>query len=203
MRSYTLCKATGAPDWSKIPVMPIDTPYLGSEKFPIRAQAQLCWDDEGIHVHLMAVEKDIRCEHTGLLDSVCDDSCLEFFFRPTESMTYFNIEFNPNCALFLGYGDNVDDLVRLIVWDQQKLLNPRANRTSDGWEITYHVPFRFIRQFFPHFKAYEGLQFYGNCYKCGDFTPNPHFFSWSPIVGGEFRFHRPDCFGQLILGSEL
>lgn len=203
MKSYTLAKVNGAPDWSKIPVLSIDTPYEGSEKFPISAQAQLCWNDEAILVHLMAVEKDIRCEHTGRLASVCDDSCLEFFFRPTESMTYFNIEFNPNCAMFLGFGDNVEDLVRLIVWDQEELFHPRANRTSDGWEITYCVPFHFVRRFFPSFTAYEGLHFRGNCFKCGDSTPNPHFFSWSPITGEPFTFHRPDCFGEMILGGAI
>lgn len=201
MKSYTLYKVNGTPDWSKIPVMPIDTPYKGSEKFPITAQAQLCWDDEGILVHLSAVESDIRNELTGPLDSVCNDSCLEFFFSPTEAPTYFNIEFNLNCAMYLGYGNCIDDLIRLT-FEGENRFDPHANRTNDGWEIFYHVPFSFVKQFFPGFKAYEGLHFRGNCYKCGDLTPNPHYFSWNPIVGEPFTFHRPDCYGELILGGE-
>lgn len=201
MRSYTLCKVTGTPDWSKIPVMPINTPYKGSEQFPITAQAQLCWDDEGILVHLSTAESDIRCTYTGITDPVCQDSCLEFFFSPTEAPTYFNIEFNLNCAMYLGYGNCIEDLIRLN-FEGENRFEPHANRTDDGWEIFYHVPFSFVKQFFPNFKAYEGLHFRGNCYKCGDLTPNRHYYSWSPIVGGNFRFHRPDCYGELILGGE-
>lgn len=202
MKSYTICKVNGAPDWSKIPSVTMDTAYKGSERFPISAKAQLCWDEEGIFVHLSTVEDNIRCTYTGVTDPVCQDSCLEFFFSPTEAPTYFNIEFNPNCSMYLGYGNCIDDLIRLVFEGENKFA-PKANRTEDGWEIFYKVPFSFIRHFFPAFKAYEGLHFRGNFYKCGDLTPNRHYYSWSPIVGGNFRFHRPDCYGELILGGEL
>lgn len=203
MNSYTICKVNGAPDWSKIPTLNIDTPYKGSEKFPITAQAQVCWDDKGLLVHLSAVEANIRSEFTGPLDSVCNDSCLEFFFSPSDAPTYFNIEFNPNCAMYLGYGNCIEDLIRLIFEGDENRLHPHANRTADGWEIFYEVPFSFIQQFFPNFKPEEGLHFRGNFYKCGDKTVNTHYYSWNPIVGGNFRFHRPDCYGELILGGEL
>lgn len=200
MNSYTLKKISGAPDWNTVPALNIDIPYC--YETDVQAWAQLCWDDAGIHVHLWAKENNIRCEETDPLAEVCRDSCLEFFFRPTESMRYFNIEYNPACNLYLGYGSNLNNLIRLILNKHKTSFHPQAYRTEDGWGITYHVPFTFIQQFFPEFTPYEGLQFYGNCYKCGDHTDHPHYLSWNKIDLPKLSFHAPQFFGRMILGGE-
>ena len=200
MKSYTLKKISGAPNWDAIPALDIDVPYRTPAD--IQAWAKLCWDETGIHVNLRAREEHIRCEETGALPMICNDSCLEFFIRPTESMAYFNFEFNLACGLWLGHGLNVNDLVRLVVSDEKELFNPQSYRTDDGWGITFHVPFTFIQHFFPDFKAYEGLQFYGNCYKCGDLTVQEHYLSWNPIELPKLTFHAPQFFGRMILGGE-
>ncbi len=199
MRSYTITKISGTPDWNAVPVMPIDN-LLWTESCEVQAQGQLCWDENAIYVRLAAKETQIRAENRGRLDEVCEDSCLEFFLQPTEDGRYFNFEFNPNCALYLGIGTSISDLVRLVVRDQQELFAPKAQYTKDGWEITYEVPFSFIRRFFPDFEPKTGLQMRGNCYKCGDLTPNPHFLAWSPMSGDTPRFHHSPDYGALILG---
>ena len=200
MNSYTLKKISGVPDWNTIPTLNIDIPYR--HETDVQAWAQLCWDDAGIHVHLHAKETNIRCEEMDPLAEVCCDSCLEFFFRPTESMRYFNIEYNPACNVYLGYGSNLENLVRLILEPEKTSFHPNAYRSDDGWGITYHVPFAFIQQFFPEFTPYEGLQFYGNCYKCGDYTDHPHYLSWNKIDLPKLTFHSPQFFGRMTLGGE-
>ena len=200
MKSYTLKKISGAPNWDAIPALDIDIPYRTPAD--IQAWAQLCWDETGIYVNLRTREEHIRCEETGPLPMICNDSCLEFFIRPTESMAYFNFEFNLACGLWLGHGLNANDLVRLVVSDEKELFHPQSYRTDDGWGITFHVPFSFIRHFFPDFKAYEGLQFYGNCYKCGDLTVQEHYLSWNKIEQEKLSFHTPQFFGRMILGGE-
>lgn len=200
MKTYTLKKISGAPDWNTIPELCIDVPY--GTPADIEAWAKLCWDETGIHVNLRAREEHIRCEETGPLAMICQDSCLEFFIRPTEAMNYFNFEFNPACGLYLGYGVDMPGLVRLAVQDEQAMFHPQSYRTADGWGITFHVPFTFIQHFIPDFKAYEGLAFYGNCYKCGDFTVQEHYLSWNPIEPGVLCFHCPAFFGRMILGGE-
>lgn len=200
MKSYTLKKIHGEPHWDAIPALAIDIQH--GEPTNIQAWGKLCWDETGIYVNLYAREKYIRCEELNPLDSVCDDSCLEFFFRPTESMRYFNFEYNPACNVYLGYSSGLDDLIRLIPDDQKSLFQPQSYLTEDGWGITYHIPFTFIQQFFPEFKAYEGLKFYGNCYKCGDSTVKVHYLSWNPIDPSRLSYHCPAFFGQLILGGE-
>ena len=75
-------------------------------------------------------------------------------------------------------------------------------KTEDGWGVTYHIPFTFIRLFFPDFKAYEGLKFYGNFYRSGEKAASPFGMSWNPIDPSGTTFHCPAFYGQLILGGE-
>lgn len=201
MRTYTMKKVNGAPDWSEIPVMPIDN-LLWTDSIDITAQAQLCWDAENIYIRQEAVEPHIRREGTGLLARVCEDSCLEFFLRPTDRLEYFNFEWNPNLALWLGYGRERDTQARLLVPDAEELFDAKVEMTPKGWVLTYRVPFAFIRRFFPEFRVTEGLQIRGNCYKCGDETVKPHYLAWNPIVNDTPAFHVPTQFGCLIFGGE-
>ena len=200
MRSYTLKRVNGAPDWNTIDIMPIDT-VMWMPNPGISAQAQMCWDDEAIYVRMKTVEENIRAVNTGLLDDVCQDSCLEFFIRPTEDMRYFNLEFNLNCALYLGFGSNMENLVRLVVQDKDAIFAPKAQRNEDGWEIAYRIPFSFIRHFFPDYAPKAGMQFYGNCYKCGDLTVQEHYLSWNPLTSPTPSYHRPWDYGRLIFGE--
>jgi len=197
MRQYTITRINGAPDWTKIPVAPIDH-QLWDTKTDITAGAQLCWDDEAIYVRMFANETEIRRELTGVLDSVCDDSCLEFFLQPTETVTYLNVEMNPNCAVFFGFGYCLEKLMRLIPedWDP---LQPQAEVGENKWSITYQLPISMIQQFYPTFAPRSGLQMKGNFYKCGDSTSNPHFISWNNVECKTPAFHVPQYFGTFIL----
>lgn len=201
MRTYTMKKIQGKPDWKKIPVMPIDN-LLWTDSIDVSAQAQICWDEEALYVRMVAVEPHIRAKENGPLASVCRDSCLEFFFRPSERLDYFNIEINPNRAIFLGFATGVHNLIRLLSGNVKKQMKIRVFMTKKGWTLSYRVPFSFIRRFFPDFKAEEGGRMYGNCYKCGDKTVKEHYLAWNPIVNEEPAFHMPEQFGNLIFGGE-
>ena len=183
-------------DWSLIPSISM-TQQAWTPAVDIVPTAQICYDEEALYLRLSAKEAHIRAEYTGLLDSPCQDSCLEFFFSPCEGDNrYFNIEFNPNCCLYLGIGTSVRDLIRLIP-EEKDILLPEAVRTDDGWFITYRVPYYFIRRFFPDFTAAPGKTMRANFYKCGDLTVEEHYFAWNPIVGEVMSFHRTCDFGLL------
>ena len=148
MRSYTAKKVQGAPDWDTIPVMSIDN-HQWEAPVDITAQAQICWDDEALYIRQEAKEANVRAQQEGPLAMPCVDSCLEFFFRPAERMDYFNFEWNPKCALYLGYGTAEAGLIRLLVQDVNTTFAPKVQILEDGWVLTYQIPFAFIRQFFP------------------------------------------------------
>lgn len=196
MKSYIISYQPEQPDWSRIPAAAIDC-CQWNYSADVSAMAQLCYDSEAIHVRLSATEPHIRAEEKGETGMPCLDSCLEFFFSPDpHGDTYFNIEFNPNCCVYLGIGTDRYDLIRLLLPGENPL-NAKVERTEDGWCITYHIPTAFIRRFFPEFKAESGAMMRGNFYKCGDLTPKEHYYAWNPVECPQPDFHRSEYFGKL------
>lgn len=200
MKTAQLMTVNGNVDWGKLPRIPIDAPIKESGS-PATAYAQICATGDALLLHLSATEPEVLAENTSPLAAVCEDSCLEFFFRPMEeSMRYFNFEWNPNKCLFLGFGSCIDDLLRIVPGEAQKeaLFCPEVVRREDGWEIFFRVPYSFVRGFFPEFTVEAGKVLYGNFYKCGDKLQQPHYLTWNPILRqGPCRFHTPAEFGRL------
>lgn len=196
MNTYTIIRKPDIFDWTQIPAVSI-THQLQNPLVDISATAQVCYDEDALYVRLTAKESEIRAEYTGLLDQPCEDSCLEFFFSPIpEDTRYFNIEYNPNCCIYLGFGSSVKDLVRLLPVGGAPF-SPEVLRNSDGWEVSYQVPFSFIQRFFPDFSPASGKTMRGNFYKCGDLTVQEHYLCWNQITGDKISFHRPCDFGLL------
>ncbi len=200
MKSYTMKKVNGTPDWNTIPVIAMDT-FMWTDPVDITAQSQICWDENYIYVRQEAVEPHIKMGTFHPLSTVCSASCLEFFFRPTEREEYINIEYNPVCSVWLGYGMGIKDRFRMINRDVNKRFQTQVEFTSNGWVLTYQIPMNFIQMFFPEFSPKEGLKMHGNVYKCGKDTVEPHYLVWNPIAPGAPSFHRIECFGELIFGG--
>lgn len=193
MREYTAQYCNGMPNWADVPAVNIDQ-KLHPTDANVTAQAQLCYDEHALYVRLSAQENPIRAELTGKMDEICEDSCLEFFFSPIENdRRYFNIECNPNGCLFLGFGPNVDELVRLI--PENPSIQPIAKRIPGGWETVYAIPYSFIRMFFPGFSPASGSTMRANFYKCGDKTEIPHYLCWNQVPQQRCAFHNPGAFG--------
>ena len=74
MKSYTLKKINGTPNWEAISAVEINIPCEGIST--VQAWGQLCWDETGIYVNMRAKEAEIRCEELDPLGPVCEDSCL-------------------------------------------------------------------------------------------------------------------------------
>ena len=196
MRSYIITKKSEQLDWSKVPALNIDTCQWLADA-GIETKAQLCYDADYIHVRFETKEANIRAQETGDIGRPCEDSCMEFFFCPMpENKYYFNIEMNFNRCIYLGIGSNRHDLCRMIQHDKNPLAAETV-KTEDGWQLTYHIPVAFIQRFFPEFKAESGAMMRGNFYKCGDFTVQPHYYTWNPIEGDKADFHLSEYFGKL------
>lgn len=192
MYTYTIAKRT---DWANVPALQL-TNQLWLRQHSVSAKAQLCYDHTALYVRLEAVEENIRAVHKGLLDPVCEDSCLEFFFSPMAGDSrYFNIEVNPNGAIYLGFGRNVQGLQRIVA--ENPAIAPAITFTENGWTAEYAIPYDFIRLFFPEFAPTAGSSIRANCYKCGDETETPHWLCWAPIPEGTDTFHCPQHFGTM------
>lgn len=198
MKEYTITRYTGPESWATAPKLEICEPLRPQyANVPIQAWAQVCYDDEALYVHLWAKEENIRAELHGLLDEICEDSCLEFFFSPIAGdLRYINMECNPNCKVYLGMGRNVQTLVRFV--PEFPSIHPECNYIEGGWELHYSIPYAFIRQFFPEFNPKAGDTMRANCYKCGDKTAIPHCLAWNPVpILPMASFHNPEAFGLM------
>ena len=197
MKEYTIIRRPENLCWSEIPALSIDTP-MHPTNVRVEAKAQLCYDDEFLHVRLSAVESNIRAEHKGLLCEICEDSCLEFFFSPVfGDLRYFNLECNLNGAIYLGMGTGIDDLIRLVFAEGSPFV-PETKQTEDGWEVYHAIPHKFIQLFFPEYAPASGYKMRANFYKCGDLTDHPHYLMWNPVPQApRASFHQPDYFGVL------
>lgn len=197
MNKYTAVFAA-EPDWDAIPIAPIDA-LLWTEHCSVRAFAQLCYTSDSLRLRLCAAELDIRAEEQPPLGMPCRDSCLEFFFCPAAGDSrYFNIEFSPSGCMYLGFGRSISEHSRLLVTGAEDIFRPDIKILSGGWEVSYRVPFDFIRRFFPDLNICPGMTMRANFYKCGDETVSPHYLAWNPISCPTPAFHRPQDFGQII-----
>jgi len=195
MNYYTIKKADNPIDWASVKPLEMGFRYLDTPA-SIKAFAQICYNDEGIQVHLWSENDDVRAVENGPLGAPYEDSCLEFFFAPMEGdIRYFNIEFNSNCCLYLGLGRCMADHTRLIHDEGAAIFSPHASLTETGWEIFYTVPYRLIRRFFPDFEITKGKTVRANCFKCADLTTPANYMSWNRVDAEPLDFHTPACFG--------
>lgn len=197
MKDYAVLPVVGTPEWETIPVMPIDC-VLWNEDVGIRMTQQLCYDADNLYVHQRAWEKEIRAVHTGYLQQVCEDSCMEFFFAPQEGdERYFNVEINPNGCVHLGFGLGRKNSVQVVPKKMEEVLSVHSVRTESGWELYYQIPLSLVQIFFPGFQWGQGTRIRANAFKCGDCTAHPHFLSWNPVTSETPDFHRYCDFGVL------
>ncbi len=160
---------------------------------PISAKFRAAHDGERLYVEMEAQEPNIRAEHRGPLGEVCEDSCLEFFFGPTEGDLYLNFELNPLGTMLMAFGGARPRRVRQLPRPGALEIAPYS--VPGGWGVRLTLPLWLLRLYFPDF-AFEGAVL-ANVYKCGDLTAAPHYMSWSPITGGARDFHRKQDFGIL------
>ena len=181
----------------RVPYAPIDRYVWGGEYRP-EARAYAAWDATGLRVLLCANEPTVSRAVTAFNGDVWTDSCLEFFFRPfADDPRYVNIEANAAGAALIGIGPGREGRSRLSQCPPG--MDFRASAHAGGWwAVAYTVPFELIRTLYGRPMDVRA-PFLGNFYCC-DETLHPHFGSWSPIDAPAPDFHRPECFGWLILG---
>lgn len=198
MKSYDVTYIKDESEWSKVPFLQVDEVNWMNNP-DVKVKAQIAWNEKGLYYHGVATEKNIRAQHDAPGCSVCEDSCLEFFFMPEGEKTYLNMESNPNCAIWMGIGTNMPDRIRLMLQDEKEILKLKSNRTSDGWELFFMIPINVINMFYPGYELKKGNVLKANCMKCGDLTEKEHYLSWSPYDPNKISFHESEYFGTMVL----
>lgn len=173
-----------------------------------KTEAQVVYTEKGFHVLQISFENKIMATRVNMNDPVYRDSCMEFFIKPDpeNDSKYLNFELNPLGTLNLGIGKGRFDRMKITDTTPELFhIRPSVTRealrnfSGEYWSIQYFIPFDFIEKFCGKFSFKSGMKMAGNFYKCAEDTEYPHFGCWNEIISKTPDFHRPECFGCLIL----
>lgn len=181
-------------NWTK------DYPYA-----PV-AEFRIAHTSDALLIDYRVTEDEVRAVEQIDGGHVWEDSCCEFFSSPADDGTYYNIECNCIGTLLVAHGHGRDnrEMAPQTVMDKimrysslgRKTFGVRSGKIS--WQLSLIVPYAV---YFKHEQPLLCDQMTANFYKCGDKMTQPHFLSWNPIDTPLPDFHRPECFGTLLLAK--
>ncbi len=197
-----------AVDWSAVPAARIDTyRWLGGGYEP-RAEARLVFlPGYGFALRMNCAESNPRAVYGGYNEPVYTDSCMEFFAawavgHDPRDGRYMNMEMNARGTLLscLGADRHARTPVRDITGGA--LPDVRGEILPESWSVTAGIPAALLGQVYGIDPAVfaPGYAFRGNFYKCGDSTAVPHYGMWNPVGTDKPDFHRPEYFGDFVIG---
>ena len=146
---------------------------------------------------------DLRARNTADNGRQWEDSCVEVFIQDPGNDNYYNFEINALGKVLACSGPERHNRTPRPAEEMEQILRftqmeggPLEQEGIHTWRVGVVIPFRLLgidpERLPRSIKA--------NFYKCGDKTAHPHFLSWSPVETPKPDFHRPEFFGELILG---
>lgn len=179
-------------DPQKSPAAKIDIFRWENNDYQPEAEAHLSCDGETLYLLMICREKQPLARFTEDGSPVCRDSCMEFFLAPNGDARYCNLEFNANGCFLAGIGASRYDRSEADVFRS----HPTAEIHDSYWCIKAEISMSKLKSLYGIDKIDH---FTGNFYKCGDETAFPHYGMWSESLSDIPDFHRPECFGMLLL----
>ena len=188
------------------------TYFMGAkpEHFP-KVQAKLAYDDKFLYVIFQVDDRYVRAVAQKYQDAVFRDSCVEFFFTPSDDVAqgYFNLEMNCGGTMLFYYqrppsqtsvpisGADVSQIK--VLHSLPKIIDPEITEPTQ-WTVAYRLPIAMFSKYFsaPVQQPAPGITWRANLFKCADGTSHPHWLTWSPVNFAEPDFHRPQSFGSLM-----
>ncbi|RLD33717.1 MAG: hypothetical protein DRI73_05030 [Bacteroidetes bacterium] len=175
------------------------------EEFSYKPQVEfkVAYHSGNLFIKYYVGEKYIRAVNVNTNESVWEDSCVEFFVAPDDTVNYFNFEVNCIGTCLVQKGEKREGR-KFLAPDEIKNINsfsslgnsPFSERKgSFVWNLTLMIPLVSICGL--QQESLKGLKMKANFYKCGDKLSEMHFLSWNPIGTAQPDFHQPDYFGEL------
>jgi hypothetical protein len=162
------------------------------------------YGESEIYLKYYVTENFVLAEKDSSNESVCEDSCVEFFVSPDSDGVYYNFEFNPIGTCLLGKGTGRADSKKVDPSYISKIrrmgtmgTKPFGEKTGQqSWELTIAIPLEAFAG--KEIGSLEGKTFKANFYKCGDKLSQPHYLTWNPVGTENPDYHRPEYFGELV-----
>ena len=174
-----------------------------------RVRARLLYDDHFLGVIFHVEDQYVRAVAQNFQDSVCTDSCVEFFVAPLpDADSYFNFEVNCGGTMLVHRCATEAGEERRSVTDEDgatipmatslpKIVDPEITAPTT-WTVEYHLPSTLFATYFDIAPPTSNTTWKANFYKCGDQTSPPHWGSWAPVDTPKPSFHQPAFFQPLL-----
>lgn len=193
--------------WKEITPLEL-TYYMGEKPLHIpKTQAKLSYDSNALYVIFRVEDNYIRAvaQHQG---NVCRDSCVEFFFTPSDDTKtgYFNLETNCGGTMLFHHQHvprenptviDEEDCRRIEIFHSLPKTIEKEIQSPTVWTIGYRMPFEILEKYSTVTRPSKGVVWRANFYKCADATSQPHWLTWSKVNRPRPDFHIPECFGVL------
>lgn len=198
-----------APQWRQAETLQVTHfPWPDSGHHP-STSARLLYDDQHLAVAFHVEDRYVRAVARKFQDSVCTDSCAEFFVAPLPgSDAYFNFEVNCGGTMLVhrcasteeraagkqSYDMTAEDGATVgMAHTLPQIVEPEITEPTT-WTIEYHLPFVLFEKYFAAARPSSGTVWRANFYKCADKTSHPHWGSWAPVGTPRPNFHVPASF---------
>lgn len=174
-------------------------------------KCKLLYNENGIYGLFQVKDRYVRSVFTEFQDSVCRDSCVEFFVEPAGGKGYLNFEFNCGGNMLVyqvmdatrtknGFAAYYELTENDIAGMEQfttmpPVVDPEITEPVT-WRRGFFIPLSvFAKTTGPQLGRLSGQTWRANLYKCADATSHPHWASWQPLTA--MNFHLPECFGEI------
>ena len=196
------------PVWRKIKPLVINKHMGKKPKHCPKVLAKLAWNEDALYIIFRVEDLYVRAVAKKYQDSVCKDSCVEFFFTPGSNLgiSYFNIEINCGGTMLFWWHPEEKKAIPIAAKDCDrvkightlpKIVDPETKEPTI-WTIEYRLPFAVLKKYCPDsVKPAQGAIWKANLYKCADETSHPHWLTWSFVDYPKPQFHMPNYFGTL------
>ena len=183
--------------------------FMGNkpEHFP-KTKAKIGYDADAVYVAFRVNDQYVLATAQEHQDSVCRDSCVEFFFTPgtDTSKGYFNLEMNCGGTMLFHFQtiprvDSIPvaakDLKQIEIYHSMPQNVDTEITDAVSWKVAYRIPFDILKNYCEIEMPAPGVIWRANLYKCADASSHPHWLTWTPVNLPKPDFHQPDFFGIL------
>lgn len=195
-------------DWKNIPEMRLLWEMISSRKgsgFHPDARAKIQYDDQYLYVLYQVRDQYVRGNFKKDQDMVCLDSCMELFIQPDKNGPYFNFECNCIGTLLLyecfrkGKLFTASPLLPEELAEVKRFFTLPRDLSGEiekpvTWRLGLRIPLSMLIRRTKIQLPLKGQVWYGNVYKCADWTSHPCWLMWKK----NDTFHYPDGFGAFI-----
>ncbi len=172
---------------------------VGNDFRPLTSFQCAVAEGQALLVRMFTQEEDPCANYTKRDDPVWNDSCLEFFFQPSENGAYINLEMNANGAYLSAVGCGREQR-RFLSSKTAHCVAVSPFRQDGGWGVEAAIPFALVEESVGmSFSLSAGDSIRANAYKCADGAALPHYQALFPVDTPMPDFHRPEFFGTIFI----